>query len=231
MTLSIDYPNFPISSSFEIPESLRQLLYKVWQNRYEEFYEEEADGTITLEETLLEILDALGEQDDSLRHSRYVCMALILALAVELTVKAYLPTERKTEEIFKLVINWSKNREVPTEETINQLFPQKSVGSQAIDEALDVFKNLLQVLNPAKAKEALLEILDDCLEGYAIFPGSQGRRDLFNWWLLEAVPATWCLQFPESFYTIKGMINIQEKYSQIIVKYHQIFESMNININ
>ena len=53
MTLSIDSPNFQISSSFEIPEYLYQLLYKAWQNRYEEFYEESANKTITLEESLL----------------------------------------------------------------------------------------------------------------------------------------------------------------------------------
>ena len=169
MTLSIDSPDFQISSSFEIPESLRQLLYQAWQNRYKELYEELADGTITLEETLLEILDALGDNDDSLSHPRYVCMALILALAVEPTVKAYLPSDRKTEQIFKLLINWLKD------------------------------------------KEALLEILDDCLEGYAIFPGSQGRRDLFNWWLLEVIPAAWCLRFPESIYTIKGIISFNSK--------------------
>ena len=50
MTLSINSPDFQISSSFEIPESLRQLLYQAWQNRYKELYEELADGTITLEE-------------------------------------------------------------------------------------------------------------------------------------------------------------------------------------
>ena len=146
-----------------------------------------------------------------LSHPRYVCMALILALAVEPTVKAYLPSDRKTEQIFKLVINWLKDKEVPTEDKINQFFSQISLGNQAIDEALDVCKNLLQVLNSAKAKEALLEILDDCLEGYAIFPGSQGRRDLFNWWLLEVIPAAWCLRFPESIYTIKGIISFNSK--------------------
>jgi hypothetical protein len=218
MTLSIDYLNFQISSSFEIPESLRQLLYRAWRNHYEELYEEEADGTITLEETLLEILDALGDRDDSLCHSRYVCMAIILALAVEPTVKAYLPDDRKIEQVFNLVTNFSKTKEVPTKEKINQLFPQKSVGSQSIDEALDVFQNLLQVLNPAKAKESLLEILDDCLEGYAIFPGTQGRRDLFNWWLLEVVPAAWCLQFTKTIYTINKIQPLNYDFLQNDVK-------------
>jgi hypothetical protein len=113
MTLSIEYFNFQISSSFEIPESLRQLLDKAWQNHYQELYEE-ADGTITLEETLLEILDALRDRDDSLCHSRYIFMALILALAVEPTVKAYLPDDRKVEQVFNLVTNFSKTKEIPT---------------------------------------------------------------------------------------------------------------------
>ncbi|WP_049802503.1 hypothetical protein [Gloeothece verrucosa] len=63
----------------------------------------------------------------------------------------------------------------------------------------------MRVIDPLQAKEAILEIIDDCLEGYAIFPGSQGRRELFNWWLLEVVPAAWCLKLPQHLYTIKGL--------------------------
>jgi hypothetical protein len=66
-------------------------------------------------------------------------------------------------------------------------------------------QNALRVLDYSQAKKSLIEILDNCLEGYAVFPGSYGKRDLFNWWLMEAVPATWCLQFPEFVYTIKGL--------------------------
>ncbi|MGL5034932.1 MAG: hypothetical protein ACRC6M_14145, partial [Microcystaceae cyanobacterium] len=51
----------------------------------------------------------------------------------------------------------------------------------------------------------LLEILSDCFEGYAIFPGSENRRDLFNWWLLDVVPAVWKLETPQMLYTINGL--------------------------
>jgi hypothetical protein len=70
-----------------------------------------------------------------------------------------------------------------------------SVSSQAIDEAIDVFRNLQRVTVPDRAREALLEILDNCFEGYAIFPGSAGKRDLFNWWVVEVIPAAWSQQF------------------------------------
>ena len=100
----------------------------------------------------------------------------------------------------------------------NQLFPKQSEGTQAIDEALDVFRNGVRILDINQARTALLEMLDDCLEGYAVFPGSQGRRDLFNWWLLEVVPATWCLQLPKLVYTINGLkqLNPHQFCSQTI---------------
>ncbi|KYC44101.1 hypothetical protein WA1_02885 [Scytonema hofmannii PCC 7110] len=57
--------------------------------------------------------------------------------------------------------------------------------------------------NSEQAREALLEILDDCFEGYAIFPGSAGKRDLFNWWVVEVIPAAWSQQLPTFIYTMK----------------------------
>jgi hypothetical protein len=44
-----------------------------------------------------------------------------------------------------------------------------------------------------------------------------GRRNLFDWWLLEVVPAIWCLQFPESFYTIKGIQSLNHNFFKTVV--------------
>lgn len=210
------YPNFQISSSWEIPNHLRDILHEVWQRHYEELYEEEADCTISLEDSVAEVLDGLWHEDDILGHARFVLMALILALAVKPTVEAYLPDDTRTKNILMLLNNWLNpvtklaKEEFLVSDINNQLFPKNSGGSQAIDEALDVFRNAVRVIDKTQAKAGLLEMLDDCFEGYAIFPGSQGRRDLFNWWLLEVVPATWCLEFPKVVYRMKGLENLKE---------------------
>jgi hypothetical protein len=85
---------------------------------------------------------------------------------------------------------------------------------QALDEAVDVFENMLQVLESVKTRAAILNILDDCFQGYAIFPGSQGRRELFDWWLLDVVPSVFCGRLPKNIHTLKGI----DKMTKYITK-------------
>lgn len=98
------------------------------------------------------------------------------------------------------------SRGQPPEATIRDwqtMFPQVVTPPQALHEALDVYRNLTRiVVNPQQAGQAAYEILEDCLEGHAVFPGSDGRRDLFNWLLVQVVPAAWVLRLPEAIYTL-----------------------------
>ena len=212
-TVLSHYQTFHISDHYKIPSSLHDLLAEAWHNSYEELYEESAKDTISLEELYIKILNAFENNNFDSLHSHYLLMAMIMSQAVLPTIKAYLPHDTRPQKVDQYIDNYLVNQttlansEITT--IINELFPYESEGNQAIDEALDVFKNLLRVLNFEEAKEALLNIFDDCLEGYAIFPASQGKRDLFNWWLLEVIPAAWCLQFPKTLYTIKGLQQTQ----------------------
>jgi hypothetical protein len=114
----------------------------------------------------------------------------------------------------------------------------KIASFQVVYEALDVYKNAVKVLDPNQSLEALLNILDDCLEGYAIFPGSQGRRELFNWWLLEVVPASWSLSVPRYMYRgndsgeergIMSNLNSKKIFPQNILPYSSL-KSFQINV-
>lgn len=217
------YPEFKLSYSAQIPDQLRDLIYSVWQYRYQELYEDYADTPISLEKSCENILDHLISYNSNSSYLYLMWMGLILGSSVQPTLTAYLPNDLRSELILNLALSHlisTKNQiqyynyfdfqeKIEFYPNINQfhkqLFPQLSEGTQALDEALDVFQNLLKLIDPYQAKTAILGILEDCLEGYAIFPGSQHRRDLFNWWLLDVVPATWCLKFPKKIYTIKGL--------------------------
>jgi hypothetical protein len=191
----------------EYLDDLSKIIEYATNNKYQELYEVANNYQFSLEDTIIKILDIFDL--DQQGQVRYLWMGLILADAVVPTIKAYLPKDQRPEKGFRLINQLLNNQEISSK---IGLFLRKdllllSEGCQALDEALDVFRNFLKIINPAMAKEALLEILDDCLEGYAIFPGSQDRRELFNWWLLEVVPASWNLEEPQHLYTINGKLN------------------------
>lgn len=215
-----------------LPDSLKVLLDKIKQQHYEELYELEADGTTSLQDDLNEILQAFRISNQTLTHLRYVWMTLILLLVVEPTLEYYQQKDSSPKDIIIeislwLIANTKKilNDEVKTIEfddrellkkdilvnyDVSQDTNKNPVSLQVLYEAQDVFKNAIRVLDYEQSVEAILEILDDCLEGYAIFPGSYGRRELFEWWLLEVVPASWFLLTPKSFYVVEDLPNKEE---------------------
>ncbi len=210
-----------------VPDSLKRALSNAWQQHYEELYELEAEGEASLQDALDQILELFQGNNRTLSHLRYVWMALILASVVEPTVKYYQPNSSIPEETIKRIAFWlletlgevlnSKKEfaQVASEKEANaivdifRLFTEnKEISSfQVLSEALDVYSSAIKTLDYNQSLEALLDILDDCLEGYAIFPGSYGRRELFDWWLLEVVPASWYLFPPSSIYSVDKLAN------------------------
>ena len=212
-----------------MPDSFQRVIIKVWLQHYEELYEPETDGTTSLSHALNEIMELFKDSNQTLTQARYVWMALILALVVEPTIKYYQASSNIPEKVIEQISFWlsknigntfesekyytsavSKNELdiIVNEINLSSNFNDSKLSSLQIwQEALDVYSNAIRTLDFNQSLEALLEILDDCLEGYAIFPGSQGRRKLFDWWLLEVVPASWFLLPPGSIYTMDNLAN------------------------
>lgn len=206
----------------QLPESIQGTLSRVWQQHYEELYEPEEEDAAPLKDALDEILEVFQSNNQTLSHIRYVWMALILASVVEPTVQYYQPLNLIPQKTISKIELWllentekmlnykRKFSNALIEEEFNALvdgiqidYTNKKVGNfQIIFEALDVYMSAIKTLDYNQSLESLLDILENCLEGYAIFPGSQGRRELFDWWLLEVVPASWYLMPPSSIYSL-----------------------------
>ncbi|MGA9380441.1 MAG: hypothetical protein WBV73_16880, partial [Phormidium sp.] len=230
--MTLEWSNYKEKSFFllyNLPDSLKGALSKAWHQQYEELYESDAEGVTSLQDALDEILELFQGNNQTLSHLRYVWMALILACVVEPTVKYYQPNTLIPEETINQIAVWlvktlqemvsskmpfaqvarEKEKEATAIVDVVRLFTenQKIVSFQVLFEALDVYSSAIKTLDYNQSLEALLDILDDCLEGYAIFPGSYGRRELFDWWLLEVVPASWYLLPPSSIYLINELPN------------------------
>ncbi|MBC5795570.1 hypothetical protein H5968_10520 [Sphaerospermopsis sp. LEGE 00249] len=213
----------------EIPSDLQCLLNKVKLKHYDELYEEYDDITSSLTDDLTEVLKKFANGNKSINHIRYIWMTLIISLAVEPTLEYYDPNNNLPLNVIKLMesffsyqltlVNGSSKSINPNRlnQLINEIFKshesyfhRKEANFQAISEALDVFYNAIRVLDYNQSVEAIVEILEDCLEGYAIFPGSYGRRELFDWWLLDVVPTSYKLLPPTMFYVVEGVKNKEE---------------------
>lgn len=198
------FVSFRLPPWFQGPETLRVLLEELWCQCYPDLYEEDCVNPRPLEEARNRVLDAcFADADRNMGHRRLVWMASTLCSAVTPTVEAYLPGDVRPARVVTRLEEWLRGLAVSGNSDVLSMFPQVATPPQALHEAIDVFYQSLTALDPANAMDALREILDDCLEGYAIFPGSAGRRDLFNWWLIEVVPASWHLRKPDFIYTMR----------------------------
>ncbi len=204
-----------------IPASMKVKLTEVWQKSYAELYEPRTNESTSLQDTVEEVLELFQDQDKTLGHLRHVWMALILALVVEPTIKYYQPENTIPDQTIEKMSAWSLknikaeiNSEIPFDfdpaaDVLNicSVSAKQIEEFQTLHEALNVYTDAIKTLNPKQSLEALIDILDNCLEGYAVFPGSYGRSELFNWWLLDVVPATWNLLPPSSIYALESLPN------------------------
>ena len=209
----------PLILSAEIPDSLRLVIEIIQSYSYAELYEEKNIQGISLEDSLITVFDAIEKEKNSLDISYcYFFMAIVMGIAVQPTIKNYLPRETITGNIFQYLFRdwiYSQHNYQPNFNVSFQDYQNYLGQYQALDEAVDVFENMLQVLKSVKTREAILNILDDCFQGYAIFPGSQGRRELFDWWLLDVVPSVFCGRLPKNIHTLKGIDKITKQITKI----------------
>lgn len=229
-----------------LPDSLEGILSEAWHQHYEELYEPEADGSNSLQESLDQILRSFQGSYQTLNHLRYVWMSLILALVVEPTVKYYQPNNSLPEKTINRITAWlletlvefsnpkKQFAQVDIEKDANamadsfHLFTKNEeiASFQVLSEALGIYSSAIKALDYEQSLEALLGILDDCLEGYAIFPGSDGRRELFDWWLLEVIPASWFLMAPKSIYSAGKLAQTKNSESYQMDKLEKISSAM-----
>lgn len=221
---SIQHSTFNQQVLLTIPDNIQVLLNKIKLEHYEELYELEADGNASLEDDLRAVIGKFSHGTELLNHLRYIWMTLILSLAVEPTLEYYDPNNSLPKIIIQLLEKFllKSNKTInitpdKLDKLINEIFKshesyfhKQGANFQAISEALDVFYNAIKVIKYDQAVESILEILDDCLEGSAILPGSYGRRELFDWWLQDVVPASYKLRPPKSFYVVEGLENKEE---------------------
>jgi len=173
---------------------LEPLIESATNARYPELYEPvDHRPARKLEEVTEDILNAFGDpQTDHHAWRRFGHMGRALLIEVLPTIAGHWPpATAKANSVLAALETWLSSSSSPP--PVNQDI-DGPLAPQALAEALDVVRNASRLTDRAHARRAIADMVDDCLQGYAIIPGSEGRRSVFNWWLRIVVPAAWALQ-------------------------------------
>jgi hypothetical protein len=214
-----------VNSAYPIPEELKGILEHYCQYAYKELYEKAEDYPIPLDECLKKVLSVLDARDNpKLTHFRHFSLTVVLVLAVQHTIRAYLSRIGKKDNLTKAILDYLVVKALCDEASIieglslqdylrdkqelidsNLTILQRNLWKEdAFREAIAVLQNSLNLSKHSDSQIILLDILEECLEGYAILPGSSGKRDLFEWVMLEVVPSVYCCLAPSYLYCLVG---------------------------
>lgn len=199
------YPEFKLPENFPIPEQLEKVLREAWNHYYSDFNEGSAD----VMDMCVEVLYYFGSPGRwySKEHDRYIYMALAFAYAGIPIIERLRPKDTRAERVLNMVSKWFEEKTPNTECWAEKLFPEKATraGGSFLDEVFDNFYSLLKITNPTLAPNEMEDILYDAFTGEwcgGPICGS-GSRDMFNWWLIEVVPAAYNLQLPNTIRPIR----------------------------
>jgi hypothetical protein len=182
--------------------SLEPLIHDAAGARYPELYEAVDDRPARdIEPVVDEILTVFGDprvDDEAWRRFGYVGRALLLEVLP--TISGHRPAAvASAQAVLTALDRWLSSSSAPGPALLDVQIDGPR-APQAIAEAIDVVCNAARLADRSCARGAVAEMVDDCLQGYAVFPGSAGRRSLFDWWLHDVVPAAWSLQRPVRFH-------------------------------
>jgi hypothetical protein len=167
--------------------------------RYPELYEAvDAREVMALDDAASDVLTALGDpRVDDRAWRRFGFMARAVLVEVVPTIAAHwAPGLTSANAVHAALDAWLSSASEPVVVASRPAIP---LVPQALSEAMGVVAEAAQALDRAQARAALTEILDSIFQGYAIFPGSEGRRAIFDWWLDDVVPAVAVLRTPRRF--------------------------------
>ena len=168
--------------------------------RYPELYEA-ADSSRKereLDEAVRDIITALGDpctDDRAWRRLGFIGRSMLVEVVP--TIAAYWPPGLAAASAVRASLDtWLSSLSAPV---VIKNLPKRPLAPQALSEAMIVVEEAARLLERSQSPNALSEILNAILQGYALFPGSEGRRELFDWWLEDVVPAAADLQVPPPF--------------------------------
>lgn len=200
---------FCLPKWFNASVDLKMFIAKLWNKSYSELYDEDFFGKDNLTKEELEpdiysLLQLLKDRDNKIFYSRLIYFNWSLCLACKPTIDGWCEGKYNTSK-FDFVLNQL------TQWNISRCFEQQFVDCQieiedycwTIAEGIMVYQNAVKMAKYENMIDLVADSIDSCIEGRGIVPGSEDKRAIFNWILIDVFPAAYCQKLPEFIYTYK----------------------------
>ncbi len=192
------YTRFAIIDRYPLPPKVRAALEAIWDQHCTELGDDNHDAIRgRLGVSIDRITSLLLETSDG----RARCFGLSLALACAATIESY---DAYVEQAIKLIDTLRENETTSNSSFLHLLTKHELLElPQAAAEAWLVLHANVDLRTSADQREAIRLMIESCIDGYAIVPGSEGRRDLFNWMLVDVIPAACRCELAKRIYTLE----------------------------
>lgn len=196
------FPSVAFPSWFHDHGAIKARLLAIGERRYLDI-DDGPDRPHRIRDAFTEVIELLRAAEDPARtHRTYVRLALIMALGTRFSISLYEAGNGRIPKVREDVDRWLRDGTPLPEPVGLDLLPVPMTAEQVRDDAVEVHRTLSEMPgSPQRAAEMLWDILDLTLDGFAVFPGSQGKRDLFHWWLGQAIPAAMMDRLPDHIYS------------------------------
>jgi hypothetical protein len=203
------FENFYLPKWFNAPTEIKSYLAKLWNKSYSELYDEDYFGKNELIQEKLEsdifgLLQLFEDENNTIFHERLIYFNWSLCLACKPTIDAWCKNKydvSKFDYVLSNLEEWNKLKK------INQCFLKHQIEINkyptSISEDVILYQNTVKIA----ALENVINLVSDniyiCIEGRGIVPGSEDKRAIFNWILIDVFPAAYYQKLPEFIYTYK----------------------------
>lgn len=191
------YATFSLPEWLAAPGEFKATLTKLARGRYHEI--DQDPSAQVLEGAFFSVIGLLmADTDGATAHRRVVWLGLSLAFAAQWPLRRAPEQSERCGAVRESVLSWLKTGKRPSAPIGEALFPMVHTGVQELNEAISVHRGLSRMPSQISSSATiLLELLDLTLDGFAIRPGTDGARDIFHWWLGQAVPAAFMERLPD----------------------------------
>lgn len=218
---TMNYSRFELSPSLDLPPQLRDCIEEAWKKKYRDFSTDDW-GNSSVEDEFTEILTRFFGPENQDSQERAVYMALAVSAATAATIIQQAGQEKVTSAAKKTLAylnGWlSKQPKPDLSLKASDLYPEIGIlhEHQWEDDSAQVMFNSLCCAGKEYALRYIEDAVYAALTGDAITSSDEDRRDVFNWWLVDALPSAYCKKVATAVLERKWPCKIDESISDAL---------------